>query len=160
MVSDGDAAENGAVGINDYMVLQNRVTGNTLDGMSVIIHGETFSTQRDALIQLHMVTDNAGGSYHYACSVVDGEMMTYRGTWMDVNTRLAMCHFCDDSWNQRHPQTQQLMGNTIIRDGFDDRIARDNFPIALCRWVAQAPADGQSWLVPVRRLSVGVHPVL
>ena len=89
------------------------------------------------MIELHSVADDTGGSDDHARSVVDGEVVADGGCRMDVYARLAVCHLGDDAWNERHPQRQQLVGDAVVGDGLDDRIAGDDFSLGLCGGVSQ-----------------------
>ena len=50
IVPDSDSSQNSGVGINNNIVLQNRVAGNPLDRLSVSIQRETFGPQSNTLV--------------------------------------------------------------------------------------------------------------
>ena len=81
-----------------------------------------------------MVADDASRPYHDARAVVDCEMVADSGGGMDVDTCLGMCHFRDDTRNQGHAQQKQFMGDAVIAQRLDDRVATDNFAVRFgCR---------------------------
>ena len=75
------------------------MTRYALDGMTVFIHGETFSPKGYTLIQLHVIANDTSSSYNNARPMVYCEVMSYLSLRMDVNTRFAMGHLRDDAWN-------------------------------------------------------------
>ena len=125
--SHGDASQNGGVGVDDDVVFQNGMAGDTLDGLAVGIEGEALGTQRDALVELDVVSDDAGFADYHTRAVVDGKVVAYLCARMDVDTRLAMCHFGDDAGDEGYAEAQQLVGHAIVADGADGRIAADDF---------------------------------
>ena len=58
--------------------------------------------------------------------MVDREMCADSCSRMYVNTGFAMCHFGDDTRNERHAEYQQLMRYAVVTDGADGGIATDN----------------------------------
>ena len=99
-----DAPQNGGVGVDNHVVFQNRVSRNAFDGVSVVVEREAFGSERDSLIELYVVADDASCPYHDARAVVDSEVVADSGGGMDVDAGLGMRHFRDDTRNQRHAQ--------------------------------------------------------
>ncbi len=66
-LADGDAAQDGGVGIDDDVVLQDRVARDSLDRVAVLVQWETLGPQRYALIEFHIVADDAGGADDHRC---------------------------------------------------------------------------------------------
>lgn len=129
--SDGDASEYACVAVNDDVVFEYGVSGDAFDGVSVVVEGETFCTECDALVEFYVIADDACGSDDYACSVVDGEVVSYLGAGMYVDACFAVCHFADDAWDEGHAKEQEFVGDAVAADGFDDRIATDDFAVRL-----------------------------
>ena len=125
----GDASEDCRVTIDDDVVLEYRVARDALDGISVVVEGEALCAECDALVELHVVADDARCSDDDACAVVDGEVVPYLGSGMDVDARLAVRHFGDDAGNEGHAQQQQLVGDAVAGEGLDDWIAADDFAV-------------------------------
>lgn len=127
---DGDASQNGGVGIDNHIVFQYRMAGDTLDGIALFVAGEALGTQSHSLIQFHMVADDTRGSDDHTRTMVNGKVVSDLGTRMDVDTRFGMCHFGDDTRDERYVEAIKFVGNPVIGDGTDDRIATDDFPEA------------------------------
>lgn len=64
--------------------------------------------------------------------MVNGEVMSDLCTRMNVNACFGMCHFGDDTWNQRNVQHIQFVGYPVIGDSPYDGIAADYFAEAGC----------------------------
>ena len=126
-VTHGHASQNGSIGINDYIIFQNRVSGNTFDGIAIVVQREAFGSQRDTLIEFYVIANDTGCTNHHACSVVYCEMMSYFCSRVDIYSGFRVCHFCNVSGNQRYTQYQQFMGYSVVTDGTDGRIAADYF---------------------------------
>ena len=56
---------------------------------------------------------------------------------MDVDARFAVGHFRDDARNERYAENVEFMGDSMAGEGFDDRVATDDFSVALCGRIAQ-----------------------
>ena len=54
------------------------------------------------------------------------EITAYGGSRMNVDAGFAMCHFGDDTRNERHAEYQQLMRYAVVTDGADGGLATDN----------------------------------
>ena len=54
------------------------------------------------------------------------EITAYGGSRMNVDAGFAMCHFGDDTRNERHAEYQQLMRYAVVTDGADGGLAADN----------------------------------
>ena len=111
--ADGDASQQCGVGVYDDVVFNDRVTRNALDGVALLVERETLGSERHALIELHVVSDDAGLADDHARSMVDGEMAAYCGAWVDVDSRFRMCHLCHHARNERHPHEKQLVGQPV-----------------------------------------------
>ena len=53
------------------------------------------------------------------------------GTRMYVDACFAVGHFTDDAWDEGHAEQQKFMGDAVAADGFDDRVAADDFAVRL-----------------------------
>lgn len=84
--ADGDTSQDGGVGIDNHIVFQYRVAGNSFDRIPLLVAGEALGSQGDSLIQFHVVTDDAGRSDDYTCAVVNSKVVSDLGTRMDVDT--------------------------------------------------------------------------
>lgn len=128
--ADGDASQDGGVGIDNHIVFQYRVAGNAFDRIPLLVAGEALGPQSNSLIQLHVVTDDASCSDDHTCAVVNGEVVSDLGPRMDVDTCFGMGHFGDDSWNERNIEPVKFVGNPVVGHGPDDWITADDFPEA------------------------------
>ncbi len=134
--ANGDASENGGIAINDDIVLQYRVARYALDGVAMFVEWEAPCTERHALIQLHVVADDARGPDDDARSVVDGEVVAYLRLRVYVDARLAVRHFRDDARNEWHTLKVEFVGDAVVRYGFNDRVATDYLAPTRSRGVA------------------------
>lgn len=130
VVPDGDASEDGAIAIDNDIVLEDGMAVNTLDGVSIRIEGEALGTEGDTLVEFHMVADDAGGSDDHTRTMVYGEVAADGGCWVYVDARLAMSHLGDDTWDEGNPQQVQLVCYAVAHDGAYGGITTDDFAIA------------------------------
>ena len=134
--SDGDAAQDGGVAIDDDVVLQYRVAGDALHGIAVGIEGEALGTEGDALVELHVVADDACLSDDHSRAVVDGEVCAYACAGMYVDAGLAVRHLGDDARQEGDASRQQGVGHAVVQYGPYGWVAADDFAMALRRRVA------------------------
>ena len=123
------------VGINGYMVANDRVPRDSSDGIPAFIRRKFFSGKADTLEDADIISNDAGLAYHGSCPVVYCEVMPYLGSRVDIYSCLGMSHLGNDSWNIRYIQTIQLMGYPVIHNGSETRIAEDNLAPIPCRRV-------------------------
>lgn len=126
----GDAAEDGAVAVYDDVVFEDRVAVDALDGVALLVKGEALGTEGDALVELHVVAEDAGGTDYHACAVVDGEVAADGGGGMYVDTSLAVGHLGDDAGDEGYAQQVQLVGHAVVADGAYGGVAADDLAIA------------------------------
>ncbi len=128
VVADGDAAENGGVGIDGHVVLENRVTGD-VEHVALLVVLETLGTKGDALIERDVVADDGSLANDDARAVVDGEILAYLCTRMDVDTSLGMGQLGDNAWDDGHAQFMQTMGDAVVGHRVHDGIAEDDLAV-------------------------------
>ena len=131
-----DVAQYGGVGVDDHMVAYLRVAVDALDGVARLVEREAFRAERNALVQFHVVADDRRLADDHPRAVVDGEVVADGGTRVYVDARLRMRHFGDDARDKRHLQPQQGVGDAVVADGADGRVAEDDLAVALGRRVA------------------------
>lgn len=73
--SDGDATEDGGIGVDDDIIFEDRVARDSLDRVAVLIEWETLGSEGYTLVEFHIVADDAGSSNHHTRTVVDGEVL-------------------------------------------------------------------------------------
>ena len=122
----GDASQDGGVAVHNHVVFQNGVARYAFDGFPVGIKWKALGAEGDALVQFHVVTDDACLADDHARAVVYGEVAAYLGAGMDVNARFAVCHFGDDAGNEGYAQPQQFVGDAVVADGPYGGIAADD----------------------------------
>ena len=76
MMPYAHAAKYRRVGIHRNIVLEDGVSG-FIDRQPMLIVGEIFGSQGNALIEHHMVAYHTCGSYHHTGAVVDAEILAY-----------------------------------------------------------------------------------
>ena len=82
---DVDAAQDRGSCINGDTVTDDRVTRNALDDLPVLGFWERAGTQCDALVNFHIVANDAGSTYDNTCAVIDKEPAPNFSTRMDVD---------------------------------------------------------------------------
>ena len=128
VVPNGDAPQDGGVGVDGDVVLDDGVTWN-VEHVAVLVVLERLGTQGDALIEGDVVADDASLSDDNTRAVVDGKILANLGTGMDVNTSLRVGLLGDDAWNDRYVQLVQPMGNAIVYHRLDDGVAEDDLAV-------------------------------
>lgn len=73
--SDGDATEDGGIGVDDDIIFEDRVARDSLDRIAVLIERETLGSEGYTLVEFHIVADDAGSSNYHTRTVVDGEVL-------------------------------------------------------------------------------------
>jgi len=81
----GLAAQNGCASVDHHVAADVGVTLHALHGVAVRIDLEALCTQRHALIELYVFSDDAGLANDNAGAVVNEEIVTDGGAGMDVN---------------------------------------------------------------------------
>ena len=102
------------------------MAGNSSDCVSLLVGWQFRSSQANPLENAYIVANHTRLAYDSACAVVDREMMTDRCARMDVNTGFRMGHFCDHAGVEGHLQLIERMGDPIIADCSETRIAKDD----------------------------------
>ena len=130
VVPDGDASEDGAVAVYDDVVFEDGVAIDAFDGLALLVEREALGTEGDALIELHMATQDAGGANDDTGAVVDGEVTADGSCRVYVDTRLTMGHLGDDAGNEGYAQEMELMCYTETCDGAYGGVATDDLAVA------------------------------
>ena len=123
--ADGDAPEDGGVGVHRHAVFQDGVAGN-LARHALRVVGEVPRTQCNPLIQGHMRADDGRLSDDDAGAVVDGEVVADDRTGMDVDAGGGMGILREHAGDDRDAQQMQFMGRTVVDHRRHGRIAEDD----------------------------------
>ena len=102
--TNGDASQNGGVGIDNDVVFQNWMPWDAFDGLTVGIKRETFGSQRNALVELHVIADDARLANHHTRTMVYRKVTADLSSRVNVDTRLAVCHLRNDARYEGHAQ--------------------------------------------------------
>ena len=121
---DGIAAENGGSCVNGDIVQNCRVA---LFARKSLAASRGKSSQRNALINLHILADDCGFANHNAGTVVDKEVLADGCTRMDVNARFGVGVFCHESRENRNMQKVEFMGNAVDGRCHEAGIGEDDF---------------------------------
>ena len=130
VVTNSNAAEDGAVAVYDNIVFEDGMAIDALNGASLLVEGEALGTEGDALIELHMATQDTGGANDDTGAVVDGEVAADGGCRVYVDTRFTMSHLGDDAGNEGYAQEMELMCYAETCDGAYGGIAADDLAVA------------------------------
>ena len=118
MTNRGSPAENGCVGVDDDAILDGRMSLGTTDQLAIRIGCEAQCAQRHPLIDFNMIADVASFADHHSRSVINKKRFTDCRAWMNIDSGLLVCpfgHHARDKWNG---EMNQLMRDTINRNGF------------------------------------------
>ena len=99
------------------------MAGNTLYGVAILVNGETLCSKRNTLIELHMIANYAGLSYHHSRTVVYGEIVSDSCTGVNINSCLAVCKFGDNSGDSGYSYLYQFVRHAVVAYCFYSRIA-------------------------------------
>ena len=121
--TDGHAAKHGGVGVDDHVVLDNRVAWDALDRIAVLVERKTLGTECHTLIELDVISNDTGLPDDYTRTVVDGERGADGCSGMDVHTGLGVSDLCHHARNQGHAHRKQFVRHTKDGQRLNDRIA-------------------------------------
>ena len=96
VMSDGHAAKYGGVGVDDHIVLYDRMARN-IDGIAVLIKLEALGTKRNSLIELNMIAYDCSFAYNHTGTMVNAEIFSYPGSRVYIYTGKRMCQFGYDT---------------------------------------------------------------
>ena len=117
IVADGYAAKNRCVGVDDHVVLNDRMA-RYVYGIAVLVKLETLGAKRNSLIELYMVAYDCSLADNYAGAVVDAEILADTGTRMDVDTGKRVSKFSDYTGQDGYSQLKQAMCHTVVVHGY------------------------------------------
>ena len=148
MMTNRDASQDGGIRINCHVVLDDWVTRH-VQHVAVLIVFKALGTQRHTLIECHVITDDTRLTYYHTRSVVNRKVFADGSSRVNIDTRLRVSLFCDDTWNDGYLQFMQFVGNTIVRHGIHYRIAENHLTIVR-----------RSGVVVEHRLHIGIKQSL
>ena len=131
VMTNGNTSKDRGVRIDRHIVLYDGVTRN-VQHISLLVVLKALGTERHTLIERHMTADDGGLANHDTRTVVDGEILTNLGSWMDINTRLRVSLFRNDTRDDRHFQFVQPMSDTIVSHRVHAGIAEDDLTVVRC----------------------------
>ena len=118
------AAHDGGVGVNGDPVFDGWVP---LLSAERLAGGQGAGHEADALIQLHPVADDGGLADHRPGAMVDKEMVSDAGARVDVHAGPAVGPLSHDARQEWHVAQVQGVGQSVHRDGLDERVGHDDF---------------------------------
>ena len=101
VVTDGNTAKDRGIGVNGDVVLDNRVARHVED-IAIGIVLETLGTKRHTLIQSDMITYNTCFADDDTSTMIDGKIFANLCARVDIDTRLGMGQFSNDTGNDGH----------------------------------------------------------
>ena len=128
---DSDAPQDSGIGVDYHIVLDDRVAGNPLYGVAILIEREALGTQRHTLIQFHIVAYDTRRTNYHTSAVVYREMMTDIGRRVNVDASLRVSHLGDDTGYELYAHSQQLVCHTVIDQSLDTGITTYNLIVRL-----------------------------
>ena len=130
IVTYRDAAKNGTITIDDDIVFEDGMAVDALDGITLSIERKVLCSESNALIELHVVAEDAGCTDDDTRTMVNGKVTANGGSRVYVDTSLAMGHLSNDARNEGYAEEMQLMSNSIVANGAYGRIAANHLAIA------------------------------
>src|SRR5687768_15489382 len=98
----------------------------------MLIHGKALGAKGDGLVQAHMFPDDGGFADDHTRAMVYEEEPADLCTGMDFDAGGRMSNFRNHSRDQWRAQPVQLMGQPVIGNGGNSRIAYQNLIHASC----------------------------
>lgn len=117
VMSDGYAAQYRCVGVDDHIVLNDRMARH-VDGIAVLIKLEALGTKRNSLIELDMIAYYCSFSNYNSGSMVYAEILTYMCTRMDVDSGKRMGKLRDNAGQDGYAQLQQAVCHAVMYHGY------------------------------------------
>ena len=133
MTDDGFTAEDGGTRVNGDIVLDGRMALHAVESLTAP-GGE--GTDGDALVDLHVLTDDGGGAHHDAGAVVHHEIFADGGAGMDVDAGDGVGIFRHHTGNEGHPQQEELVGDAVDGAGPKSRIGENDLFLIVCGRIA------------------------
>ena len=96
VVANGNASQHRGIRVYGHVVLDDRVTGH-VEHIALLIVLEALGTKGNTLIEGHVVADDTGLTNHHTRTVVNREIFADPGTRVDVDTRLRVGLFSENS---------------------------------------------------------------
>ena len=123
-MSDGYAAKYRRVGVDDHIVLNDRMARN-VDGIAVLIKLEALGTKRNSLIELNMIANNCSFAYNYAGTVVYAKKFADTGSRVNVDTGKRVSKFSYNAGQDGHTKFKQAVSHTVMIHGHKRWITQD-----------------------------------
>ena len=123
-MSDGYAAKYRCVGVDDHIVLNDRMARN-VDGIAVLIKLEALGTKRNSLIELNMIANNCSFAYNYAGTVVYAKKFADTGSRVNVDTGKRVSKFSYNAGQDGHTKFKQAVSHTVMIHGHKRWITQD-----------------------------------
>ena len=130
IVAYRDAAKDGAIAVDDNIILEDGVTVNALNGVPLSIEREALGTKGYALIEFYMIAEDAGGTNDNTRAMVNGKMTSNGSGRVYINARLAMGHFGDNARDEGYAKKVQFVSYAIVADSTYGWITTDHLAIA------------------------------
>jgi hypothetical protein len=113
---DRHVPQNGGSGVEDDVVLHDRVPRAALHRMTLFVRREAERAESDPLIHAYPVSDHRGFADHHARSVVDEQPLADLRSRVDVDPRLAVRKLGDHPRDERDTLSVKLVGQSVVRD--------------------------------------------
>lgn len=130
---DGFAPHDGGSGIEGDVIFEGGVAFFSAESLAA---GEGFGDQGNALIEFDVGSDHGGFSDDDACAVVDEEMASDLGAWVDVDAGSGVSPLGHHSRDEGDLEAVELMGHALDGDGFEEGVGEDHFVGARCGGIA------------------------
>ena len=135
--TNGDAPQYGGVGIDGDMVSDDGMSRH-IDRPAIVIHLKVFRSKRDALIEGDMVANDASLPDDNTRTMVDGEILAYARSRVNVYSCGRMSLLCKDAWQYWYTHDVQLVGHPVVEHGLHHGVTENHLREVLhCRVVVE-----------------------
>lgn len=128
---DRDAAENCRARIDHDIVFNDRMPRLPFDERTALVNRETLRAERHGLVETHTLADDGGLADYDSSSMIDEESGADLRTGMNIDSRLRMREFGDNSCNDGRTENVQRVRHAMMNDRPHARKTKDDFFRAL-----------------------------
>lgn len=114
--ADRDPSEDRGIGVDDHVVLHDRMAGRALLDPALVIHAEALRSQRHAVVQPHIRADPCRLADHHAGTVVREQSLPDRAAGMDVDVGERAGDLGDDPRHSRGAELVRFVCHAMVQD--------------------------------------------
>ena len=132
-----DAAQDGGAGVDDDVVLDDRMARRAFHQRPARVHREALGAQRYRLVQAHALPEDGGLADHDPGAVVDEEAGADLRARVDVDASQRMADVGHDARQKRRAQALQAMRDAVVQNRDGARVAQHDLGHRGCRRITR-----------------------